>query len=121
MASASKNLGFAQRKFSYKEGDFPVRMRHLCISVRHLCNAYVFGAACKPAACYVLHSWSHQPDHRTMCQEHVFAASHLGTSYTGPTRVPRIALTLSCIPSMPIWHVGPDTHSQIHDNVSQYL
>ena len=52
MTSASKNLGFAHRKFAYKEGSFPVRMRHLCISVGHLCNAFVFGAACKPHAWY---------------------------------------------------------------------
>ena len=58
MASASKNLGFAHRKFAHKEGNFPVRMRHLCISVGHLCNTFVFGAACKPHAWYVLHSWS---------------------------------------------------------------
>ncbi|BDA48889.1 hypothetical protein COCOBI_12-5720 [Coccomyxa sp. Obi] len=51
MASASKNLGFAHRKHAYKESNFDVRMRHLCTFVRHLCNAYVFGAACKPAAC----------------------------------------------------------------------
>lgn len=52
MASASKNLGFAHRKHAYKESSFDMCMCHLCTSVHHLCNAYVFGAACKPAAWY---------------------------------------------------------------------
>ncbi|EIE19357.1 hypothetical protein COCSUDRAFT_58649 [Coccomyxa subellipsoidea C-169] len=50
LASASKNLGFAHRKHASMERDFEPRMRNLCTAVRHLGNAFVFGAACKPAA-----------------------------------------------------------------------
>ena len=50
VASASKNLGFAHHKHAHMERDFEARMRNLCTAVRHLGNAFVFGAACKPAA-----------------------------------------------------------------------